>query len=180
MNGELERCYLPVGLQCAKKPSDIQIAKYVIPNTLGKTELEEAAARILIHSQICDQWVGVSWNKILIELRSEYSLLQARDVARSQNTTRKKAYTASVRRYNRWKVWTFGVSTFFMEKPELIQVEIPDGPDVQFSVTHMKGPRVLASAIRSLIEAEMLIEGGDDENNPFFVPTLKLINAVAR
>ena len=41
-------------------PKDISIGHYFLPNTLGRSEREEAAARIISFSHQLDQWVGVS------------------------------------------------------------------------------------------------------------------------
>ena len=54
------------------QPRQIRIGHYFLPSTLGRSEQEEAAARIISFSHQLDQWVGVSWPKIVEMMKADY------------------------------------------------------------------------------------------------------------
>ena len=177
MSDQLKQCYCSVSWESPHTPAEVRVCKYVVPNKLGKTELEEAAARVLYHSKILGRWVGVSWTKIINELQDEFEMLAATTKAKQENQLREAEYQQAVKSYDRKLRWSLRLYALCADRPTLELIKVPDGPDVQFSVAHMMGPTVIVKALRQLITDGMLLEVEEDDET-YFLPTLKLVEAI--
>jgi hypothetical protein len=90
-------------------PKDIIVGEYELPDTLGRVEQEEAAARVLHFSQEVDDWVGVSLGRLAEMIIVEHKTFQ--EILRAQllNESEERRVRREVRRYYMLCVATLGV-----------------------------------------------------------------------
>ena len=77
-------------------PEDFTVKRYVLPGTVERPEMEEAAARILYRSVLLGQWTGVSMAELYDELDEEKRTL----------VDNSRRLDADAKTLSRWK-WAF-------------------------------------------------------------------------
>ena len=98
-------------------PEDFTVKRYVLPGTVERPEMEEAAARILHPSVLLGQWTGVSMAELYDELDEEKRTL----------VDNSRRLDADAKTLSRWK-WAFTgyvivavvtvcIGLFFLRRP---------------------------------------------------------------
>lgn len=161
-------------------PRKIRIGHYFMPSTLGRSEQEEAAARIISFSQKLDQWVGVSWPKIVEMMKADYEKDKASREKLDRHNERMEVWFRQLRRHFRLCVLTFGVYSLFVRKPER-PTEKKERLDMPFSGIYIFGPQHVVTGIQELLERDMLRkvrEGEGDNAIDVLFPTPTLISHI--
>jgi len=162
-------------------PREIKVARYVIPVTLRKQVLEEAAARVLLFSKQLDRWVGVSWQKLFVIMLDEYFLYQRYEAVQSHNLKEDLRFKKETRKRYFLSFLTFGVYAYFTERPkekDLWEVPVFTKPD---SSVFLTGPNPIVEALDELVDEDLLchrqvVEG--DELVDVVCPTPKLVRSI--
>ena len=131
-------------------PNDIGILHYALPETLGRFEGEEAAARIISFSQQLDQWVGVSWRRLAQMMQAEFDASRSVEEARSHNFHERERIKRAGRRYIKRSILTLGIYALFVAKPTAQLREVPD-VTLPLSGIFVTGPGHVVTGIRELI-----------------------------
>lgn len=158
-------------------PRDLKIYPYVLIGTLGWAESEEAAARVITFSQQLDQWVGVSWPRILEMMQQDYELHQKSQEVRHHNLEKQWRVARELRRRRIFCILTLGLYTLFVSKPT---AQMHDEPTekVPVSTIFLMGPQGVVNGIHELIEKGMLRHVQEDKGESIldvFFPTPALI-----
>ena len=164
------------GQQMPCSAADIRIGLYVLPGTLDRMEREEAATRILRFSKELDQWVGVSWGRLLEQMQEEVDEQQAHQEKVEQHYV----VADELRKYRFRNFLTFGLYSHFAEKPVVLEVPEYNAP---FTGIFLWGVNHVVTGIHELIEAGMLRletkEGSENEEAlDVFFPTPSLIQRI--
>lgn len=161
-------------------PKDIRIGYYSLPSTLQRAEREEVAARILSFSQQLDQWVGVSWSRMVDMLNEDIKNFKEVNDAQKHNFDEEWRFSGAMRKYRTLCLFTLGLYAIFGQKPTKNLQEVPK-KHLPFTTIIPFGSTGIVNGIHELVEHEMLKqvdEGeGDDAINIFF-PTPKLISTI--
>lgn len=159
----------------------LRFTPYVLPGTLGRFEPEEAAARILTFSQQLDQWVGVSWLKLIETIRQDYETEQRVKDTKERNYAEMQRYAFALQSYRRKCVLTLGIYALFVAKPIVPQTSETPNESVPFSGIFVFGPRHVINGIHELIDRGLLrrvIKGEGENALDVFFPTPALVAAV--
>ncbi len=161
-------------------PRAIRIGHYFLPATLGRSEQEEAAARVISFSHQLDQWVGVSWLKIVEMMKGDYG----KDVAIRKNQGQGDERMDAWRRQMHRRFWlcilTLGIYGLFTREPQCL-VQKEDRLNMPFSGIYLFGPQHVITGIQELLELEMLkkvTEGEGDNAIDVLFPTPALISRI--
>lgn len=161
-------------------PDDLTIHPYVLLSTFGRGEPEEAAARILSFSQQLNQWVGVSWNRLIEMLQQDYKAAQRIEEAQRYNFDQQERAKWAVRRYYKLCALTLGVYAFFVAKPTAQLREMPN-VNLPFSGIFVSGPDYVVTGIYELLKKGLLrqvtLGEGESELDVFF-PTPALVSYI--
>jgi hypothetical protein len=163
-------------------PKDIGIGYYFLPNTFGRAEREEAAARIISFSHQLDQWVGVSWTNIVKQMEEDYKKDLAAKEKLDLHNERTDEWFRQLYRHFWLCVFTFGIYALFVQKPERPRATQED-QDTPFSGIYLFGPCHVAVGIQELVEQRMLMlkkvagSVGEDTVDVFF-PTPALVSRI--
>jgi len=155
-------------------PRAIRVGKYSLIATLEKAEREEAAARILSFSLQLDQWVGVSWHRLVEMMQGDYELCQRAEKAQEHNFNERERIQRAMWKYYILSILTIGIYALFVAKPVAQMHEIPEIP---FSGIFMFGPQHVFVGVQELVEREMLLQVRDGEDDVFF-PTPALVSRI--
>jgi len=162
-------------------PSEIGIGHYFLPNTLGRAEKEEAAARILYWSKKVGEWVGVSWQKVSEEVIAEYEKNKEINEANSRNMEKIRRYNTKVSDRHRKICWTLCLYALFSKKPVRPELEEVPEHDLPFSCIFTHGPQFVPAGINELLDENLIRkeERGEGEDGfTVFFPTPKLISRI--
>lgn len=166
-------------------PGGIAFRRYELTGSvIGDSEMEEAAARLLVHSLATGRWVGASWPFLLRQIRKDLDLHIASQNAVGSNTTARWRAKHELARYTRTSSWTLGLSTLFMKRPaEATMIEVPEIPFFSHVVRGSWGIRMISDGFTRLQNAGYVsierIGEGDDAIDIVY-PTGDLISAVMR
>lgn len=163
-------------------PRSIQIRRYMLPSTLNRVEPEEAAARILLFSQQLDQWVGVSWSRLVEMMREDFALNQSVQEAHAHNVGEEFRVANAMWKYRLLCVLTLGLYAIFEKKPQAQMREVR-ADKVPFSAIFLFGPDKVVEGIQELIENGMLrraCEGEGENAFDVFFPTPKLVTRIMK
>lgn len=132
-------------------PSTLVVEKYVLPNTFGNTDLEEAVARIISFSIEEGKWLGVSWTKIENMISLEIKKRETTKATRIENLERNKCecYSRIIK-----GILSLGIYTYFT-KPIIYEVVISKEENYQ-SVIPKHGIRAIFKAIEKLVSEEYI------------------------
>ncbi len=166
-----------VSMPC--NPSEIHFQNYILPNTLGRLETEEVAARIISfsHNKI-DKWVGVSWSQLVTMMKEDEAKYHKMDEMRKVHNVEMDMWFRRCQRHFWLRILTLGFYKF-TEKPrpqlpilELIFQNLP------FScIFAQDGSRRLIDAIHELVEKGFLkLKEDNVKGTRIFYPTPKLID----
>ncbi len=161
-------------------PRKIGIGRYFLPNTLGRMETEEAAARIISFSHQLDQWVGVSWSKIVEMMEEEYKKDAASKEKLDRHNERMNLWFRQLHRHFWLCVLTLGIYALFARKPDF-SAEKEEEPDMPFSGIFLFGPDHVATGIHELLKQGMLKKVTEREGDSRFdvlFPTPALISRI--
>lgn len=161
-------------------PRKIRIGHYFLPATLGRSEREEAAARIIFFSHQLDQWVGVSWPKIVEMMKADYEKEKASRVKLDRRNERMEVWFGQLNRHFWLCVLTFGIYALFVRKPER-STEKEEEPDMPFSGIYLFGSQHVVTGIQELLEQNMLkkvTEGEGEDAVDVLLPTPALISRI--
>ena len=173
---EIQTGLYEVEEQMPCSPTDIGINLYALPATLDRMEREEAAARILSFSKELNQWVGVSWQRLIQQMQKDLEEHQA-----DQNEVEDyHRVLQEFRKYRLLNFLTLGLYSRFIKKPV-----VPEFPEynLPFTGIFLWGAEHVITGIRELTEAGMLRieteEGGESEEAlDVFFPTPALIQRI--
>lgn len=161
-------------------PGDLTIHPYVLLSTFGRGEPEEAAARILSFSQQLNQWVGVSWNRLIEMMQQDYKAAQRIEEAQRYNFDQQERVRLAVQRYYKLCVLTIGVYALFVAKPTAQLREIPD-VNLPLSGIFVSSPDYVVTGIYELLQKKLLrqvtLGEGESELDVFF-PTPALVSHI--
>ncbi len=158
-------------------PSKIYILRWALPNTLDKSELEEAAARILSFSQKQNQWVGVSWSEIVNQIKTEYEIDIVAKKIRTENNIRRQVYEIMINKYRLFCIITLGLWYFLRNKPEApLDVRVPNLP---LSIVPIYGLNAITQGIVALLDKKLIrIESSEDGKEHVLFPTPLLVKRI--
>lgn len=165
-------------------PNAITLYRYAIPSTLGRAEQEEAAARILSFSQQLNQWVGVSWHRLVEMMSEEYKAYCSIQKAQIHNSDEQCRLNRAVRKYYIVCALTLGIYAFFVAKPEAQLCKVPEEAQIPLSgifVFGMFGLNHVMIGINELIEKGFLqrvTEGEGEDAFDVFFPTPSLLSLI--
>ena len=157
-------------------PRAIRIGHYFLPATLGRSEQEEAAARIISFSHQLDQWVGVSWLKIVEMMKADYQ----KDVDSRKKLDDRNQSMDELHRHFWLCILTLGIYALFVRKPQRSESK-EEQLDMPFSGIYMIGPQHVVTGIQELIELDMLkkvTKGEGDNAIDVLFPTPTLISRI--
>ncbi|TSC58812.1 MAG: hypothetical protein Greene041619_358 [Candidatus Peregrinibacteria bacterium Greene0416_19] len=149
---------------------------YLMPNTIGRVEQEEAAARILSFSRDIGEWTGVSWNQLVDQMRGEYEEQRKLDEWNRAFHEMMDNYGRKVQVHFRLSVLTLGVYALLVQKPQRPGAERPQ-VHLPFSGIFAFGPGHVVTGIHELLQKEFLQMQTDEvEGTDIFYPTPKLVH----
>lgn len=160
---------LPWEMPC--HPRDINIFHWALPQTFGKTEQEEIAARLLdILQKEGNDWRGVTWKELAGHMLADAELLQQQSVIHEENRKEELRYTSEMRKYVSLSVLTLGIYMLTYKKP---RKNLQGASEAPFSMLLMgeQGYDMLTNAIHTLIEKGMLVKKDINEKDVAFLPT---------
>lgn len=163
-----------VGEEMPCGPRQIRIWHWGMPNTLGRMEREEAAARLIVFSIHFGAWVGVSFARIGemcmndIELHRNALAIQEANYAETERV-------AKANRRRAWLNWlTFG--WYGRTHPEE-SVKVLNTPDVPMTGIYVFGPQHIITGFQELRDDGMVrIE--DVDGKDVIYPTPKLLQRI--
>lgn len=154
---------------------------YVAPSTLGKAEDEEAAMRIIWPSIEQGQWLGVTWQYMVEQMRRERHDSEVIETDRMIKSKKQWFVVKAERqRYLLLCLLTLGLYCLFSQWPQVVRLEAPDTDDVPISVvTLYGGPQPIVDGVYRLLERK-LVTTTIENNVEIIFPTQELINAVTK
>jgi hypothetical protein len=163
------------------RPNEIKICPYVLPEMFNKAETEEAAARILAYSQKEDDWVGVSWCKLIEDMREE--LRFANEVTASKNAALQKCQN-DLAEYNRLKTMTMGIYSLFAKKPTISDYE-EEGLDIAisnmpYSLIGVMGIHPVLSGLETLATSRLIRVGLTGISKDVYFPSPELVSIIMK
>lgn len=157
-------------------PNKIHIWHWALPNTLGKAELEEMAARILSFSQEIGEWIGVNRSAILVQIQEERDMWHRKESNYQNILHRQRQYKTALEKYNFLCYCTFGLWRRLVDEPiHPGMIEIPDTP---LSLVPCYGLHVITEGINLLLGEELLRIERDNFGEKVFFPTPLLIKRI--
>ena len=153
-------------------PCDYAFPHYALPNTFGKQEMEEAAARLIAHCQREGKWGGLSVADMAKTMKEEHISYMEVMNGRQEERRVQEEIEKSIQKYNLMSIATFGIWMLMYKKPELVPVK--SHPDLPFSSIYMFGPMKVFTGIGMLQEREYVTVKVIDEKEIIF-PTSKLL-----
>ena len=157
-------------------PDKIHIWHWALPNTLGKAESEEMAARILSFSQEIGEWIGVNRSAILVQVQEERDMCHRKDSNYQNSLYRQRHYRTALKRYNLLCYCTFGLWRQLINEP--IHPGIIEIPDTPISLVPSYGLHVITHGISLLLGQELLRVERDNSGERVFFPTPLLIKRI--
>lgn len=161
-------------------PNQIYILRWALPNTLDKSELEEAAARILSFSQEQGKWVGVSWLTILNQIKSELEIEAAAEKIRRKNWAHRQLNKMAMKKYRLLCTFTLGLWSLLASRPEIPDDICP--PSSPLSISAIRGPKAIIYGVNVLLQKKFLRTeycfGSDYHTETVFFPTPLLIQRI--
>lgn len=170
-------------------PSELRplVRAYRIPSCLGKTEAEEAAARILLLSITANQWVGVSWPCLLATIIQELEVYRAAKYDEHQISDYNFGEDVRVAKARRVHValsfLTVGVYALIVSWPK---PSYKIKPDIVLPISgiYSGGPQHVTAGIhellnRDLLRQERVTASYRSEPLDVFFPTPALIEAIS-
>lgn len=153
-------------------PKEFHIMKWACPCTFDRAEREEAAARILAHSQRLDTWVGVSWLKLVEMMQEDFALAHRGQELRHQNELERKRVASHMQW--RWLkcLLTLGLYAAYVPKP-VAQLVAP--PELPYTHIFYRGPDFVAEGINELIDQRLLRHVKQDDGQDVFFPTPAMV-----
>ncbi len=161
-------------------PKRIRLGYYSLSHTLGRMETEEAAARIISFSHQLDQWVGVSWPRIVEMMKEDYEKSKAFDQELDRQFKRMDAWFAQLNRHFWFCVLTVGLYGLFAKKPKKPDAS-EEFPEMPMSGIYNFGPEHVVTGIKELLAQNMLekrTEGEGDSAQDVLFPTPALISCI--
>jgi len=180
---EVKKGFFSVEESMPCPPRKIRIGHYFLPATLGRSEQEEAAARIISFSHQLDQWVGVSWPKIVEMMREDYEKDKASQAKLDRHNELMEAWFGKLNRHFWLSVLTLGIWALFVRKPER-STEQEEEPDMcPLSGIYLRGPQHVVTGIQELLGQNMLkkvTEGEGEDAVDVLFPTPALISRIMK
>ena len=161
-------------------PRRISVGRYAIFSTLGRSEKEEAAARVLFPSVELGQWVGISWKRICQIMRDDYNKFFEVSEAREYNRKEELRAAKEMVTYRKWRFWTLGIYTWFVKKP-MAQLRAVNQAGLVFTTIVIQGPDEVVRCTHELIEEGLLLmvsEGEGETALDVLFPTPALISII--
>ena len=151
------------------------VVAYLAPNSLGKAEDEEAAVRLVWPSVEADQWVGVTWERIVRQMQAEHEAECAVQAARNHNF--EEEWLVRARREKFWvlSVITLGVYALFANYPMPDLMAVPQHEEPAFSLVPLYGPSCIVDAFSRLIDLSLIVVRKEGDTEVLF-PTPELIS----
>ncbi len=113
------------GVQMPCEPGDLVFARYHLPDTFGRAEREEAAARLVTLCQEEGRWVGVSFRRIVERIIEEAKRNQEISDLKDRNMKAIWKYGEDIRLWWLLTVVTFSIYAIWVKKPKLVLEEEP-------------------------------------------------------
>jgi hypothetical protein len=170
----------PITDKMPYEPSALRVPRYMLPSLFGKTEKEEAAARLftIIHEK--GAWTGVAWREIGEQMKAEYDARAEEDKAMQAHYDSLRQFDKAIGWYRVLCVVTLGIYWLLAKKPVVPQQ--PERKPSPFTTIFMMGPRGVMDGFRSLI-ADGLIRketvGEGDTAEDVLYPTVQLAERLA-
>jgi len=161
-------------------PRRLRIGYYFLTATLGRMEIEEAAARIIFFSHQLDRWVGVSWHRIVQMMKEDYDKEKAFEEKLERQNERMDAWFGQVNRHFWFCILTFGIWMLFVGKPQQ-PAESEELPEMPLSGIYAFGPEHVVTGLHELIVRGLLkkVTDGDGESaRDVLFPTPALISRI--
>ncbi len=162
------------------EPCELSIGHYFLPDTLGRSEDEEAAARILSFSQEASCWMGVSWPHLQLMMMQDLRNRQEEDAWLQRRNAAWTAWENKVWWHSLYGWLSLGVYLLFAHRPPQPDIADPPGEDI-FSGIWVCGGSHVISGIHSLLRKGMLkreIRIQYDKEVEVFFPTPLLVKHI--
>lgn len=163
-----------VGEEMPCGPRQIRIWHWGMPNTLGRMEREEAAARLIVFSIHFGAWVGVSFARIgemcVADIEAQRNALAIREANYVE--------TERVAKANRRRGWLnfFTLGWYGRTHPEEA-ASVMNTPDVPMTGIYVFGPQHIITGFQELRDDGMVrIEDVDGQD--VIYPTQKLLHRI--
>ncbi len=158
----------------ACSPEQVPVWRYAAPNTVGRVESEEAAARLVFFCRQAGLWCGMGARNLADVLEDYAAEEQVRWQQIREYQEALKKYDQSLARFKLWSLLTLGFSSLFKERP--IEPKKPDLPDPPMTVLAIS-PQLLFNGFAELVEKGLCIKRQIDgeEGEEVVYPTPSLI-----
>lgn len=172
----------------AKMPADpndfVMRIDYLLPNTYGTGEKEEAASRFIKVCQKLGRWCGVSMRHlftiIVDEMENHESRLSERNTIIEQNRIALDNYNSARTRFIFLSIVTLGIYPLVTCNTKPIRPRAKKVPIIKtpMSFVYTFGPDFIKMGLQQLVKENMLrIERHDDGYDVFF-PTPELLKPI--
>ncbi len=166
-------------------PKDIAYGRWIIPSTLGHSEHEDVAARLVEKSREAGRWVGVSYRTFMGEIADEVEEMYARDQRqREAFEASQKSRPGFFQRLYRATMEKIGVGTPAQEPVQKPLQEAEPQPPMAFSVlasqVYLSGSaQVVANELRGM-EEQGYLSVVDHGGESILMPTKKMAEVIYR
>lgn len=138
------------------QPRNLHFPRYALPNTIGKMESEEAAARILSFSQNLNEWTGVTWLQILEKMKEEYEQERQLFDAGIQERAARENYDQALRKRFWLSILTLGMYALFTANP-VEPVRKESKTEIPFSGIYVFGFQHVLMGIQELLHRQLVL-----------------------
>ena len=158
-------------------PEDFRIFRYALPQTFGRMEEEEVAARIIEYCQRQGHWCKIELDPFLSGIELEYMAIRQdcntlNDVL-EYNKQSKVVYKKNLLWYRLKMATTLGVYHFFGNRPATPNIKTVPKQDLPFTGA-IFGIRHVLEGIRGLAQKDV-IQIDVAQGKHWIVPTAKLL-----
>jgi|GEM_PF-2507220 len=162
------------------KTGSLTIHKYSFVDTLGKQEMEEAAARLLTICKEMGTWSGVKWGLIAEQITADLQENEKMDTLRDENLRKVRKYNLEISTWKRNAFLSLGIYALFVKRPVMEKLsDFPEVPFSQVTIFGVSGVQSVINGFHLLVEQGYLEKVVEDDGDTLS-PTLKLLEAVKK
>ncbi|MBT5820525.1 MAG: hypothetical protein HOI24_03685 [Candidatus Magasanikbacteria bacterium] len=163
-------------------PKEFRIPHYALPDTFGRMEDEEVAARIIEHCKQKGEWCRIELDPFLSGIELEYLAIKQDSIRRNDlleyNKQSKAVYKKNMFLYRLKMATTLGMYRFFGNRPVTPNVKTVPKHYLPFTGA-IFGIRHVHEGIRGLVQKDA-IQIDVAQGKHWIVPTSKLLEPLSR
>lgn len=154
------------------KPSEVMFPKYVLLDSYGKAEAEEAMARIITMLQQSDnEWHEIRYYDLMKLVNADVDAINAAVQIQNKNSALQMQYDRERRRLrNRLQSWWLGMEVVKEPKYETV----PETPEHTLLLPF--GAEAINIGLRHLLKNGLVDTRSDEEQYQYFAPTKKALD----